>query len=51
MARIHAVLGSVRTVVNVGAGAGSYEPRDQLVIAVEPSEVMPMNSRIAICER
>src|SRR5207237_927464 len=28
------------TVVNVGAGAGSYEPRDRHVIAVEPSEVM-----------
>jgi SAM-dependent methyltransferase len=27
-------------VVNVGAGAGSYEPRDLDVVAVEPSEVM-----------
>jgi len=27
-------------VVNVGAGAGSYEPRDLEVVAVEPSEVM-----------
>jgi len=27
-------------VVNVGAGTGSYEPRDRLVAAVEPSEVM-----------
>lgn len=26
--------------VNVGAGAGSYEPRDRHVIAVEPSDVM-----------
>lgn len=26
--------------MNVGAGAGSYEPRDRLVVAVEPSEVM-----------
>lgn len=39
-ARIHAALGDARTVVNVGAGAGSYEPRDRQVIAVEPSEVM-----------
>lgn len=39
-ARIHAALGGARTVVNVGAGAGSYEPRDREVIAVEPSEVM-----------
>jgi SAM-dependent methyltransferase len=33
-------LGDARTVVNVGAGAGSYEPRDREVTAVEPSEVM-----------
>ena len=39
-AQIHAALGGARTVVNVGAGAGSYEPRDRRVIAVEPSEVM-----------
>ncbi len=38
--RIQAALGSARTVVNVGAGAGSYEPRDRHVIAIEPSEVM-----------
>jgi SAM-dependent methyltransferase len=39
-ARIAAALGDARTVVNVGAGAGSYEPRDRHVIAVEPSDVM-----------
>lgn len=39
-ARIHAALGPARTVVNVGAGAGSYEPRDRYVLAVEPSDVM-----------
>jgi SAM-dependent methyltransferase len=33
-------LGDARTVVNVGAGAGSYEPTDRHVIAVEPSDVM-----------
>jgi SAM-dependent methyltransferase len=33
-------LGDARTVVNVGAGAGSYEPRDREVIPIEPSEVM-----------
>jgi SAM-dependent methyltransferase len=38
--RINAALGDARTVVNVGAGAGSYEPRDRHVIAVEPSAVM-----------
>jgi SAM-dependent methyltransferase len=37
---IHAALGDARTIVNVGAGAGSYEPRDRRVIAIEPSAVM-----------
>ena len=39
-ARIHAALGASRTVVNVGAGTGSYEPRDRHVVAIEPSNVM-----------
>ena len=39
-AAIHAALGDARTVLNVGAGTGSYEPRDREVTAVEPSEVM-----------
>jgi SAM-dependent methyltransferase len=39
-ARIHAALGDARTVVNVGAGAGSYEPGDRWVLAVEPSATM-----------
>ncbi len=39
-ARIHAALGDARRVVNVGAGAGSYEPTDRDVVAVEPSPVM-----------
>ena len=39
-AAIHAALGDARTVLNVGAGAGAYEPRDREVLAVEPSEVM-----------
>ena len=30
-------LGSARTVLNVGAGSGSYEPADRQVTAVEPS--------------
>jgi len=33
-------LGLARTVLNVGAGAGSYEPRDREVTAVEPSATM-----------
>lgn len=39
-ARIEAALGDAVSVVNVGAGAGSYEPPDRSVLAVEPSEVM-----------
>jgi SAM-dependent methyltransferase len=37
---LHAALGDARSVLNVGAGAGSYEPTDRHVVAVEPSEVM-----------
>lgn len=36
-AQIAAALANCRSVVNVGAGAGSYEPADLEVIAVEPS--------------
>jgi hypothetical protein len=38
--QIWAALGDARTVLNVGAGAGSYEPPDRDVTAVEPSAVM-----------
>jgi SAM-dependent methyltransferase len=38
--QIHSALGEGRTVLNVGAGAGAYEPRDRVVLAVEPSPVM-----------
>lgn len=37
---IEAALGDARTVANIGAGTGSYEPAGRTVIAVEPSEVM-----------
>lgn len=37
---IHTALGDARTVLNVGAGAGSYEPTDRWVLAVEPSPTM-----------
>lgn len=37
---IHRALGDARTMLNVGAGAGSYEPTDRHVVAVEPSAVM-----------
>jgi SAM-dependent methyltransferase len=39
-ARIRAALGDARTLLNVGAGAGAYEPADLDVAAVEPSAVM-----------
>jgi len=38
--RIHTALGDARTVINVGAGSGSYEPADRSVLAVEPSATM-----------
>ena len=38
--RILDALGDTRSVVNVGAGTGSYEPADRHVIAIEPSDVM-----------
>lgn len=37
---LHDALGDARTVLNVGAGAGSYEPKDREVTAVEPSVAM-----------
>ena len=39
-AQIWAALGDARTVLNVGAGTGSYEPSDRQVLAVEPSALM-----------
>lgn len=39
-AQIWHALGDARTVLNVGAGTGSYEPPDRQVLAVEPSARM-----------
>lgn len=39
-AQVWAALGDARTVLNVGAGTGSYEPADRDVTAVEPSALM-----------
>jgi SAM-dependent methyltransferase len=39
-AMIEGALGDAQSVVNVGAGTGSYEPKDRHVIAVEPSVTM-----------
>jgi SAM-dependent methyltransferase len=38
--QIHAALGDARSVANVGAGAGAYEPSDREVLPIEPSERM-----------
>jgi SAM-dependent methyltransferase len=38
--QIWSALGGAETVLNVGAGTGSYEPSDRNVLAVEPSRVM-----------
>ncbi len=39
-AAIAAALGDAQTVINIGAGAGSYEPPGRTVLAIEPSERM-----------
>jgi SAM-dependent methyltransferase len=39
-AQIHRALGDAGRVINVGAGAGSYEPHDRAVVAIEPSLTM-----------
>lgn len=39
-AAIIAALGGAQRVVNIGAGTGSYEPKDPDLVAVEPSETM-----------
>jgi SAM-dependent methyltransferase len=38
--QIHAALGDAAHILNVGAGAGSYEPPDRHVVPLEPSAVM-----------
>src|SRR5881394_4216880 len=38
--RILDALGDAETIVNVGAGAGSYEPVDRRVVGVEPARTM-----------
>jgi SAM-dependent methyltransferase len=54
-AAIEGALGDAAGVVNIGAGAGSYEPPGRTVLAVEPSDVMirqrPAPPRAAPCVR
>jgi len=47
---IQSALGSAQTVLNVGAGTGSYEPADRAVTAVEPSREMIRKRRPAAPE-
>ncbi len=45
---ISRALGSAKTVLNVGAGTGSYEPADRSVTAIEPSiEMIRQRSALA----
>lgn len=39
-AALDAAVGHASTVLNIGAGTGSYEPSDRYVLAVEPSATM-----------
>ena len=39
-AYVHKALADSETVINIGAGSGSYEPEDKYLIAVEPSIIM-----------
>lgn len=51
-ARVDAALGSCHSVLNVGAGTGSYEPANRFVVAVEPSAEMirqrPAGAAVAV---
>lgn len=49
-ARIDAALGSCQSVLNVGAGAGSYEPTNRLVVAAEPSGEMLRQRPVAAAQ-
>jgi SAM-dependent methyltransferase len=39
-AALNAEFGQAASIVNIGAGVGSYEPRDREIVAVEPSRLM-----------
>jgi SAM-dependent methyltransferase len=47
-AAIRQALGDAESVVNVGAGAGSYEPPGRRVVAVEPSRAMIAQRRASM---
>ena len=37
---LNAEFGRAASIVNIGAGVGSYEPRNRKLVAVEPSRLM-----------
>lgn len=47
-AQLAAALGDARTVINMGAGTGSYEPTDRHVVAVEPAAEMRARRDLAL---
>jgi SAM-dependent methyltransferase len=47
-APLHVALGDARRVLNIGAGSGSYEPKDRQVVALEPSSVMIRQRRAGL---
>src|SRR4029450_1592712 len=53
VARIHQALDGHRTLVNVGAGTGSYEPNFPAVVGLEPSQTMirqrPSSAAPVVC--
>ncbi len=53
VARIHQALDGHRTLVNVGAGTGSYEPNFMAVVGLEPSQTMirqrPSSAAPVVC--
>lgn len=46
--RIAGALGSSRSIVNVGAGTGSYEPRGRRLVAVELPELLEVDRRTVL---
>lgn len=47
---IHSALGDAKSIINVGAGTGSYEPEGKAVVAVEPSLEMIRQRRRGAAE-
>ena len=46
---IQSEIGDCTSVVNIGAGSGSYEPIDREIVAIEPSRVMIAQRPTGLC--